>query len=208
MGTAMRKARTKMATILAKFAHVDSKMDKDPFGDEGHVRGEDGENASPLIRLASTRTEHNRFFREAKAIWHELASLMENLHVTDIQFYLYGHSLYGSFGPEICEGGSLDNEALLQFPETLILPSLTLVKSIRVRDGTNHEIDLLNLFPAAVACGVTRSFPMLDSLDIMGVDSRRLWPLARKNLRHSDPSFANQITMLPESSRTISNITG
>lgn len=137
---------------------------------------------SPLRRLARTRTEHDRFFREVKTVWDELASWKEDLHVTDIQFYLYGRSLYDSFGQEICEGGSLDNKALLEFLEDSMLPSLTSVKSLRVREETNYEIDL---WPATVACNITSSLPMLECLDIMGVDNWRLWPLARKNLRHS-----------------------
>lgn len=137
---------------------------------------------SPLRRLARTRTEHDRFFREVKTVWDELASWKEDLHVTDIQFCLYGRSLYDSFGQEICEGGSLDNNALLEFLEDSMLPSLTSVKSLWVREETNYEIDL---WPATVACNITSSLPMLECLDIMGVDNWRLWPLARKILRHS-----------------------
>lgn len=168
--------------------------DEDPF----HVRGKSGENVSPLRRLASTRTEHDRFFREVKTIWDELASWKEDLHVTDIQFYLYGRSIYDSFGQEICEGGSLDNTALLEFPEATMLPSLTSVKSLRVREETNYEIDL---WPATVACNITSSLPMLECLDIMGVDNWRLWPLARRNLRHSKCAclmMQNMVTNRPE----------
>ncbi|KAJ8109169.1 hypothetical protein OPT61_g7659 [Boeremia exigua] len=142
--------------------------DKNPFVDEGHVQEKSGEN-----------------------IW------KEDLQMIDIQFYMYGRSIYDSFGQEICEGGSFDSKALLEFPEAAMLPSLTSVKLLRAREETNYEIDL---WPATVACNITSSLPMLECLDIMGVDNWRLWPLARKILRHS---FADQIAMLPASLKTL-----
>lgn len=155
---------------------------KDPFGDEAYVGVKSGENMPPPRGLAATRTEHERFFREVKAIWDELASWKEDLQLPDIQFYFFGRSIYDSLGPEICEDSSLNNKALLEFPKASMLPSLTSVKSLRVREELNYEIDL---WPATVACNITSSLPMLECLDIMGVDNWRLWPLARRNLRHS-----------------------
>ena len=156
------------------------KKDEVKLNDRHYVPNEDLKNMSPLMRLAAAQKEHIRFFREIEAIWNELASWKEDLQLSDIRIHFYGLSVYDFVGPEICEGEFLDNKPLLEFSCLPVLPSLMSVRSLKVREE-RWEIDL---WSAIIACRVASSLPMLECLDIIGVDKDNQWPRARRNLRH------------------------
>jgi hypothetical protein len=157
------------------------KKDEAVLNDRHFVPNEDLKNMTPSMRLAAAQNEHIRFFCEIEAIWNELASWKEELQLSSIHIQIYGLSVYDFVGPDICEGDSLDIKSLLEFSRLPVLPPLMSVRSLKVREETNWEIDL---WPAIVTCRVASSLPMLECLDIEGVDADRQWPRARRSLRH------------------------
>jgi hypothetical protein len=157
------------------------KKDEAVLNDRHFVPNEDLKSMSPPMRLAAAQNEHIRFFCEIEAIWNELASWKKELQLSSIFIRIYGLSVYDFVGPDICEGDFLDNKSLLEFSRLPVLPPLMSVRSLKVREETGREIDL---WPAIVTCRVASSLPMLECLDIEGVDSDRQWPRARKSLRH------------------------
>jgi hypothetical protein len=176
------------------------KKDVAMLNDRHFVPNEDLKDMSPSMRLAAAQHEHIRFFNELKAIWNELASWKEEQQLSSIWIHIYGLSVYDFVGPEICEGEFLDNKSLLEFSCLPVLPSLMSVRSLTVREETGREIDL---WPVIVTCRVASSLPMLECLDIVGVDTDRQWPRARRSLRHCkctllkmESAFAKNLKLL------------
>lgn len=110
----------------------------------------------PPSLISPFQAQNRRFSQDVKAIWDILAESPKDLQVTDITFFLDGHSTYRFFGSDFC------------------------MKSLKLDAWQFQECEL---WPAIVTCKVATFLPALEVLDIRGLDNELRWPRMRNHLR-------------------------
>lgn len=135
----------------------------------------------PSALISDFQAQNERFFQDVKAIWDVLAEWPDDLQVTDITFFLDGHSTYKFFGSNFCiKYADYFKDLSLQLERVPILPPLPSVKSLKLDDW---QFQRCEIWPAIVTCKVATFLPALEVLDIHGLDDAFNWPRMRNHLR-------------------------
>jgi hypothetical protein len=135
----------------------------------------------PSALISAFQTQNGRFFQDVKAVWDVLAEWPDDLQVTDITFFLDGHSTYKFFGSDFCiKYADYFQDISLHLEKIPILPPLPSVKSLKLDAWQFQECEL---WPAIVTCKVATFLPALEVLDIHGLDNELRWPRMRNRLR-------------------------
>jgi hypothetical protein len=162
-------------------------VDEDNKNDEHHEDFEDYEGVNKYSdaildkRLAVFTDEHLRFFQELETVLVELASWKDDLKVAEFVIVMEGESIYELLGrkfrkPAVVERHFHTNAWMypVDMPQLPALPNIT---SFTVWSSS------VDLWPAIVACQVTRTFPALQRLDINGHDFVKIWYHTRRKFR-------------------------
>jgi hypothetical protein len=135
----------------------------------------------PSALISVFQAQNERFFQDVKAVWDVLAEWPDDLQVTDITFFLDGHSTYKFFGSDFCiKYADYFKDLSLQLENSPILPPLPSVKSLKL---DHWQFQRCELWPAIVTCKVATFLPALEVLDIRGLDNELNWPRMRNHLR-------------------------
>jgi hypothetical protein len=164
------------------------KVDEDNKNDECHKDFEDHEGVNKYSgvisdqRLAVFTAEHLRFFQEVETVLVELAGWKDDLKIAELVIFIEGESIYELLGrkfrkPAVVEGHFHTNAWM--YPANMPqLPALPNIMSFTVCSSS-----YVDLWPAIVACQVTRTFPALQRLAINGHDFVKIWYHARSKFR-------------------------